>query len=175
MHTGEWLTRGTVWLALAIYVAGEMVKAAKRGHEWRTAARWLNSVGCAAFFAHVACAFHFYHAWSHSAAYANTARQTAELFGWNWGGGLYVNYLFAFVWLSEVVWSWANPNHYLQRPKWVTWTVRGFFLFMIFNGAVVFARGAVRWIGFVLCLTLVRCWLRGRKPISGPSDHSRLG
>ena len=172
MHTGEWLTRGTVWLALAIYVASEIMKVTRRSHDWGAWARWLNSFGCAAFLAHVACAFHFYHAWSHPVAYADTARQTAELFGWNWGGGLYVNYLFALVWVGEVVWSWTDPNHYIQRPKWILWTVRGFFLFMMFNGAVVFARGDIRWFGWLLCLTLAGCWLRGRRPISGPPDHS---
>src|SRR5438093_12395347 len=89
MDTGEWLTRGTVWLALSLYVAGEIVKTARRPCESGAVGRWLNSVGCTAFLAHVASAFQFYHDWSHSAAYADTARQTEELFGWNWGGGIY--------------------------------------------------------------------------------------
>src|SRR5258705_11066382 len=104
MDSGEWLTRGTVWLALVLYVAGEMVNVGRRGRERFVAARWLNSFGCAAFLAHVTCAFHFYHGWSHSAAYDETARQTAELVGWNWGGGLFLNYLFALVWLGEAAW-----------------------------------------------------------------------
>ena len=162
METGEWLTRSTVWLALSLYVAREMT-AAGRGRGLSQAARWLNTAGCAAFLAHVAAAFHFYHHWSHAAAYVETARQTAEFSGWNWGGGLYINYLFALVWLGEVVWSWANPNGYLQRPKWMTWFVRGFFLFMMFNGAVVFVHNAIRWFGLILCLTLVVCWWRAQK------------
>ena len=148
MDPGEWLTRGTVWLALSLYVAGE-IAVAWRGREWRTASRWLNTAGCAAFLAHVATAFHFYHHWSHAAAYADTARQTAEFSGWNWGGGLYINYAFALVWLGEVVWAWANPNSDRERPNWMTWTVRGFFLFMMLNGAVVFVRGGMKWFGFV--------------------------
>jgi hypothetical protein len=159
MDTGEWLTRGAVWLALSLYLGAEMLKIARHRDAW-PAARWLNSFACAAFLAHVAFAFHFYHAWSHSAALADTARQTAELIGWNWGGGLYLNYLFALVWLGEVVWSWAQPNGYRQRLMWLTWTVRGFFLFMIFNGAVVFVPGAPRWFGAVLCLSLAGCWWR---------------
>jgi len=164
MHTGEWLTRGTVWLALPLFVAGEMVWAG-RG-EMRAAAFWLNSSGCAAFLAHVACAFHFYHAWSHSAAYADTARRTAELSGWTWGGGLYLNYLFALVWTGGVFWSWTNPIGYLHRPSWLIWSVRAFFWFMILNGTVVFARGPVRWFGLILCLTLAGCWWPRRKRIA---------
>jgi hypothetical protein len=162
VDTGEWLTRGAVWLALSLYVASEIAAARRVGESFR-AARLLNTAGCDAFLAHVACAFHFYHHWSHAAAYADTARQTAEFSGWTWGGGLYINYAFAFVWLGDAVWSWANPNAYFQRPNWVTWTVRGFFLFMIFNGAVVFVHNVARWFGLILCLTLAACWWVRRK------------
>ena len=168
MDTDEWVTRGTVWLALSLYVAGEIVKAARRGDESFRAARWLNSIGCAAFLAHVAAAFHYYHHWSHAAAYADTARQTAAFAGWNWGGGLYVNYAFAFVWLGEVVWSWVGQNSYHERPNWVTCTVRGFFLFMMFNGAVVFVHNSARWFGLILCVTMVACWWVRRKPRVDP-------
>ena len=151
--SGEWLTRGTVWLALSLYVAGQILP-------HRSAARWFNTLGCVAFLAHVACAFQFYHGWSHSVAYADTARQTKELTGWNSGAGLYINYLFALVWMGDVIWSWAS---YDARPPWITWSVRGFFWFMIFNGAVVFARGPIRGFGLLLCLALVGCWWPKRK------------
>ena len=142
----ETLTRGTVWLALTLYVANEC--AARRSH--LRAARWFNAFGCAAFLAHVACAFQFYHHWSHSAAYADTARQTAELTGWNSGAGLYINYLFALVWLAAVITPPRNA---------MAWIVRGFFWFMIFNGAVVFVQGPIHYFGLLLCLTLIGCWL----------------
>ncbi len=160
MDTGEWLTRGTVWLALSSYVAGEGVKTSPRQRDG--AARWLNTLGCAALLAHVASAFHFHHDWSHANAYADTARQTAKLFGWNSGGGLHVNYLFALAWVGEAIWSWTNLAGYLQRPAWMTWSLRGFFLFMMVNGAVVFAHGAMRWFGLLLCVTLAACWWRSR-------------
>jgi len=175
MDTGEWLTRGTVWLALSLYVGGEMAKVIRReiANPYLAAARWLNSLGCAAFLAHVACAFHFYHGWSHAAAYADTARQTAALFRWKWGGGLYLNYLFALIWLGEVAWSWVSPHRHVTRPKWVGHLLRGLFLFMMVNGAVVFVHGPARWFGMVLCLTLAGCWWRGAKQIDGPSAPSR--
>jgi len=158
MDTGEWLTRGTVWLALSLYVGAEVVRAAMRRGEPARAVRWLNAAGCAVFFAHVTCAFAFYHDWSHAAAYADTARQTERFAGWHWGGGLYINYAFGLVWLGEMIWSFANPERYRNRPKWMTGTVRGFFLFMIFNGAVVFVQGMARWFGLLLCLILAICW-----------------
>ena len=34
----------------------------------------------------------------------NSARQTAEVFGLDWGGGLYVNYAFTAAWVADVAW-----------------------------------------------------------------------
>jgi hypothetical protein len=171
MDTGEWLTRGTVWLGLSLYAAGEILRPARRAGELDARSRLLNTLGCAAFLAHVAFAFHFYHAWSHSAAYTDTARRTAELFGWNWGGGIYFNYLFALLWIGDVAWSWAQPAAYCGRPGWTIWIARSFFCFMILNGAVVFTRGALQVYGLVLCLTLVICWWPRGKRISGRTDY----
>jgi hypothetical protein len=97
------------------------------------------------------------------------------VFGWNWGGGLYVNYAFALAWLGDVVWSWVDPSAWLARPEWLAWTVRGFFLFMILNGAVIFASGAARWWGALLCLALVAGWWSRRKGAAGsPRTRPRI-
>lgn len=170
----ECLTRGTVWVALSLYVAAEMVAAFGRGAPRIATARWLNSLGVTVFLLHVICAFHFYHHWSHAIAYADTARQTAEFSGWNWGGGLYLNYLFAFVWLGELIWSWARPTAYARRSSWIRWVIRSFFMFMIFNGAVVFARSPMRWYGLVLCGLLAGCWWRPGKPTCEEASEPEL-
>ena len=170
MDTAELLTRGTIWLSLSLYVAGEAVRAVRHGRAFR-ASRCLNTIGCVTFLAHVAAAFHFYHHWSHAAAFADTARQTAAFSGWDWGGGLFINYAFALVWLAEVFWAWASPNGFRERANWLTWSMRSFFLFMIFNGAVVFVHGGMKWFGLVLCLVLLICWWRKR--IIDPPDQSQ--
>jgi hypothetical protein len=159
MHSGEWLTRGTVWLALAFYVVCEALNAKRSDSQIRAVARWLNTMGCAFFLAHVIAAFHYHYSWSHAMAHAETARQTKELVGWNSGDGLYFNYLFALVWLSEVTWSWIIPRSYSNRSSIWNWTVRLFFLLMIFNGAFFFVRGNIRWFGLFLCLMLIASWL----------------
>lgn len=163
MHADEFLTRGAAWVALSLYSASEFARSLPRGKTMEIAARGLSTLGCATLLAHIICAFQFYHAWSHTAAYADTARQTAALVGWDWGGGLYVNYLFALVWLGEVAWSWCSPRDYNERPKWVTRLVRGFFLFMIVNGAVIFAQGPMRWLGVCLCWLLAGCWWKNSR------------
>src|SRR5262245_14058765 len=108
MGMDEGLTRGTAWLALSLYAGGDLARAFGGGQRGRAWSRCLVSLGCVVFGAHVICAFQFHHHWSHAAAYADTARQTAELTGWKWGGGLYINYLFALVWLGEVIWLWVH-------------------------------------------------------------------
>lgn len=62
------------------------------------------TIGCAALVAHFISAFQFYHSWGHVSAYNETARQTAEVFRINWGGGLFINYAVAIFWTGDVAW-----------------------------------------------------------------------
>ena len=165
MNQDDWLVRGTAWLALVFYVAGEIT-----GVRGKTFVRvWLTTLGCAALLIHIACAFQYRHNWSESAAYADTARQTAAVTGFNWGGGIYINYLFAAVWVAEVMRSWVRPA--TGPGGWILFT-RAFFLFMFFNAAVVFVMGPIRWFGLLCCLALLSVWtsafFQKRLPAPGP-------
>ncbi len=156
MTTGEFLTKLTVWLALAAYAIGTALIV--RSPSPRTRVVW--TLGCGFYVAHVLCAFGFFHHWSHTAAYEETARQTRELVGWHWGGGLFVNYLFTLVWLADVLWWWLAPLGHARRSAVATALLHGFFFFMVFNGTVVFGRGPVRWYGAAICGTVVFLWAR---------------
>jgi hypothetical protein len=152
---GEFLTRSTVWISIVAYTVGCVVFARRADRPARLA--W--TVGCAALLAHFICAFQFFHAWSQASAYADTARQTAEVFGINWGGGLFVNYAVAILWICDVVWWWrAGVSAYRRRPWVLTLIWHGFLIFIIFNATVVFENGITRWIGLLVCLCLVTCW-----------------
>jgi hypothetical protein len=144
---GELLTRWTVRVAMALYVTSLATR-------WRfpQMSRLAWTGGCLAYLTHVACAFEFYHHWSHAEAYAFTARQTAAVVGWDWGGGLYVNYAFTLVWLADAAWWWISVKSYETRPRWIAWTVNGFMGFIAFNATVVFAEGFSRWFGIVACV-----------------------
>jgi hypothetical protein len=167
MHTGEFLTRLTIWLALSGYTLGAVAFLLSNGRQaWLRAARWAWTLGCGCFLIHVACAFHFYHAWSHWAAYRETERQTGVTFGgaWAWGGGVYVSYGFTLLWLLDVsVWWLQGLASYVQRPAWLTATWHGFFVFILFNGTVVFENGAARWFGILICATLLTGWMLARR------------
>ena len=159
MDRGELLTRLTVWLALCGYALGAaMLLLAQPAR-----ARWAWTFGCAFFLAHVAFAFHFFHGWSHAAAVRETARQTAELTGVRWGGGIFLNYLFAAAWLGDVLWWWLAPENFARRSPRITAVWQGFFFFMVFNGTIVFGKGPVRWLGAVICAGLAARWWKVRR------------
>jgi hypothetical protein len=156
VQPGEDLTLWTVRGALALYVLALALRITTSGsRSWLQLSRLLWTVGFAAFLVHVLCAFHFYHGWSHRAAYEATARQTAEVTGLDWGGGIYFNYAFAAVWFMDVAWWWGWPERYVTRPAAIEWAVQGFLAFIAFNATVVFGTRAVRWAGMAACLLLV--------------------
>ena len=161
MSGGGVLIKLTVWIAVAGYFAGATLYALARGRQhWDSLARLAWTAGCVALLAHVACAFHFQHGWSHAAAYRDTARQTAEVFGRDWGGGVYVNYALAVGWVADVCCWWGFGLGAYRRRPWplvVAW--HAFLLFIVFNATFVFAGGFVRWAGAGLCAALVVVWL----------------
>ena len=143
MISGEFLTRSTIWISMIAYTIGCVVFAAA----WRQIDfdRWVRlawTIGCLALVAHFICAFHFYHGWSQASAYSDTARQTADVVGVNWGGGLYINYAVAGLWIVDVGWWWfSGLSSYRRRPWLPTMIWHGFLIFIIFNATVVFESG----------------------------------
>ncbi len=128
------------------------------------------TTACLLFLLHVGAAFHFYHDWQHSAAFTHTAERTKALLGWRYGGGIYFNYLFGLAWLVDVVFLWRITATHATPPRFVR-TLRlvwlAFFVFMVINGAVIFASGPVRWMSVVGLLLLSASWLTTRRNASG--------
>lgn len=163
MSAGELALHGTVWLALTAWATTEVMGQGPQGKrasilDWR----WLWSLGAFALTVHFALAMQLRHGWSHAAAVADTARQTEAKFGLNWGGGVWFNYAMVALWLVDAVWAWVSPARRADVRAW-QWSVRGYFLFMWFNGAVVFPTGPVRWFGLIACGAVVWSWWRRYK------------
>jgi hypothetical protein len=118
-------------------------------------ARITWTAGCIVLWLHLAAAFHFYHDWSHQVAYEATARDTEATIGWAFGGGVYLNYLFALLWTVDAAWWWsiANSAHF-RRSRWASALVHGFLFFIAFNATVTFAEGALRWTAVAICVGL---------------------
>jgi hypothetical protein len=160
--SGEAFTVWSVRAATLLYVVALSLWLVNKGPGGRRAARLAWTAGCIFYLAHVYGAFQYFHGWSHAAAYAETARQTAALFGVDWGGGLYFNYAFTLTWVADVIWWWSNSERYQKRPPWISAAVHAFFAFMFFNGAVVFASGLSRWFGAAATPALLYLWWRSR-------------
>jgi hypothetical protein len=151
---GELLTRWTIRLALACYVlclAAVMVGTKNRTPRMAIGLRLVWTLGCGMFVAHVISAFAYYHHFSHRAAYDDTARQTQELLGFAFGGGIYFSYLFLAIWVADVAWQWVSPA---SRPGWIDGPLHAYMAFIAFNGAVVFEGGVSRWAGIAASVML---------------------
>ncbi|MBI3878745.1 MAG: hypothetical protein HY301_01600 [Verrucomicrobia bacterium] len=141
---------GSAWLALFLAAAGESWRR-PRTHDL---ARVLWTLGGLALVLHLVFAFQFRHHWSHAAAVADTARQTREFTGLDWGGGVWVNYFFAALWLADAAWWWLRPESFADARRWLLLT-RLFFLFMWLNATVIFVSGPQRWLGLTVCAAAV--------------------
>jgi hypothetical protein len=161
---GEGQTRYTVRLTLLYYglAAGLLLTLSAADWERFSApvrlARWCWTLSWAAYVLHVGLAFHHYHHWSHADAFDRTERLT------RFGPGIYISYLFTLLWTADVAWWWLSPRRYAARPGWLGVVLHAFLAFIVFNGAVVFAAGLVRWasaalfglLGLLLLRRLVR-------------------
>ncbi|MBA3312201.1 MAG: hypothetical protein M3552_12270 [Planctomycetota bacterium] len=149
----EW----TVRIASAFYAARILADAADVGSHRLRRALW--TIGFGFFALHVAAAFHFVHGWSHTAAWNATARQTAELTGWNSGAGLLANYLFTLVWFADVAAWWCVGSLYPRRLRRTSIVVQIAFAFLWFNATAVFGppfwRPVVAAFGLLLSATWV--------------------
>ena len=158
------LTRAAIHLALVEYALALWQMIGMNCDDWRVrtsrgqVTRWLWTWACVTFLVHVACAFHFTHRWSHAHAFEQTRIESG------YGEGLYVNYLFVLIWMSDVAWWWFSPDRYARRPRWIDRLLHGFMLFIALNATVVFEPGAIRYAGAIGALFLATRWLRSRRP-----------
>jgi hypothetical protein len=118
---GPFLTAWTIRAALVCYVAYLGGWLTVRSDRWPAMARWIWTIGCGLFLGHVACAFHFFHHWSHAAAWHDTAEQTQRLIGVAFGDGIYFSYLFLILWVFDVAWLWIAETNQAEQPvgRWI--------------------------------------------------------
>ena len=155
------LVQTTIALAIVAWAAAEWLR--HRAPRRDSTARVLWTAGVVLLGAHTLAAFHFVHGWSHQAAADETARQTAELTGVRWGGGVFVNYAFLAVWAVDAVWWWLSPAAYRRRSRSHQTSVFLLFVFMFANGAIVFARGGMRLLGAAAVTIVVWSWYRSKR------------
>ena len=155
---GDGMTRNTVRVALFWYSATCFAVLTKSSQFIRydllsfRVIRWYWTIGCCFYLIHVGVAFHHFHHWSHNAAVAFTERNSGV------GNGIFASYLFSMVWFLDVLAAWRYPKSYWFRSRWLQLEIHGFILFMVVNGAIVFASGPTRWISLSILVGLVLTW-----------------
>jgi len=143
----------TIWVALALLVTAEAGKSLRPGATWiRTA----TIVGAQLGIIHALLALAQRYNWNHALAVTATAQQAAAVYGYEWPGSIYINYIFLAVWLTV---GWRLRH----------WVWRVFVLTMVVNGAVVFVRPSARPLGVVLVAVLLFVWAR---PLIQSSGHA---
>ena len=151
------IVRGSMWLALSGFVAAHwgFRHAGSTAHgRWPLTAYW---VGAVLALAHTLAAFRWHYDWSHTQAVTATAKQTTEVFGLNWGGGVWVNYAFLVAWLVDAGWRTGRPRRYVAVSTG-TWVLRGFYFIIIANGAITFVAWPMNLVGAGLVAVLAWCW-----------------
>jgi hypothetical protein len=153
-------TRRTADLAVVGYGIAAASLLRLSGGDWSAATsrgRWARNwwtLACATFLVHVGVAYGGIHHWSHAAAY----RHVEAVSGF--GQGAYVSDLFAVVWAADVFAWWLRPCGYAARPSWVGRGLHGFMAFIVFNGAVIYESGPIRWAALAAAVVLAILWLR---------------
>jgi len=150
----------TIWFSVLLFVLGEGGKREGRPCRWAWHLWAFGAVLCAV---HMLLAMGIRHGWSHQSAIESTAAQTQAVYGLNWGGGVYVNYAFLAVWIAELIWWRASPAAFFSRPSFATWSLRTFYLIVLFNAAVVFASGFRALAGLLLIASLLWIWRPARR------------
>jgi hypothetical protein len=158
---GNDLTRFAIRLALGYYAISLTLMLLLHRQEWTAptalgrAVRWCWTLAWASYGVHVLLAFHYYYAWSHSAAVAHTREMSG------FGEGIWFSHLFTAAWTADVCLWWFRPAQYAARSRWVDRLLHGFMAFIIFNATVVYGEGIIRWTGLVLFAVLAAAWLYG--------------
>lgn len=146
-----------VWTArigMTCYALRLLVEVAARDAAARRVwARGLWTIGWLVMGVHFALAFHIQHGWSHAHAVADTARRTAEVVGWYWGGGVWINYAFLAAWTLDVARMWGLARFSPAAERRWNITLHAFMAFMAFNATAVF--GPAWWIGVVSVYVLL--------------------
>lgn len=158
-----------IWYGLALLGFLNLGPSDWAGRTFRgQAVRWCWTWACLTYVVHVGLAFQYVHHWSHAAAFEHVRQ------GSGFGHGIFVSYLFTLLWCLDVAFWWLNPDAYAKRSRGIDRLLHTFMLFIVFNGALVFAAGPVRWVSLSGFLILgVMLLLRRATPVSAntsPAD-----
>ena len=161
MSDRDWMVRGSIWIALAAFVAAEGLRPSRASQvargQWAAGLFLFGAMACTA---HVVATMYVHHGWDYARAWQFTAEQTQSVYGVSWGGGLWINFLFLGAWAAEAEWWMRHPQQVFAAVSRARWALRAFYALIIVNGAVIFTSGPARVAGVLLTALLLWFWLR---------------
>lgn len=115
------------------------------------------TAGLIFYLLHIVFAYDAFYGWSHRIAIEKTAAETVKVTGLETGIGLWVNYAFALILALDVMKQWYDgKRHFFPAIDWLV-------IFMIINGAILFADGFIRAYGVVLIVSVTALRWRRRQ------------
>ncbi|GAA4462285.1 hypothetical protein [Novipirellula rosea] len=134
-----------VWLALIGWFVGSFARGrgVKDSGGMRDAVygyAWL--LGSLMIALHILASYGLAHNWSHAAAIEATADESERVTGIRAGWGVYVNFVFAAVWMGYSAAMITRKRRWPAVDQAVFW----FTAAIVFSATIVFEAGAVRWL-----------------------------
>lgn len=112
----------------------------------------MYALGAAVMGVHILLAYAISHQFSHAAALEHTADETHRVVGLRFAAGLYVNFVFLFIYVVDAYWRWKCGTSPLHRtPKSLAFTVDGFLIAIVLMATIVFEGG---WIRYAMLLAI---------------------
>jgi hypothetical protein len=148
----EAVVRGTALLAVILFALGWPWPSSTLSQNRSERIAWL--AGWAVCCIHIFIAFHWAHGWSHDRAVEATAKQTADLVGFSFGGGVWINYAFSALWGMDAAWRILFPSRYWMRSALVHWTILASLAFIVFNATIAFGGWPGRTAGILATLVI---------------------
>jgi hypothetical protein len=152
--------RWSPWPSLLCYAISVGLRIGPRPNDWRvwTFRWWL--AGWILLVSHVLIAMGLAHHWSLTDAMGHTARQTQAAVGWNWGGGVWLNFATVAVW----GWTLLLTDESQAKKSWLTGMAHCYLAFMMLNATVVFGSRAGQLAGMLICAGLLWRYLTPERP-----------
>jgi hypothetical protein len=164
------LVRVSVWLACIAWFTGSGCRLLATNNEPESPGSQANAISCRSLYGwswlagaclsliHIAASYGFVYHWSHAAAIEATAIDSFQTTGVRAGWGVYVNFLFAAIWLSYSVAILTGK----ERIRTVDVSVYVFTAAILACATILFEAGIIRYLAAVGFLALFGFHLRFR-------------
>lgn len=152
---GPLLIAWSIRISLVFFAAVLLARLWLGPHSGKRVLAIFWTIGFLLFLVHVLTAYHFHYNWNHSVAVTETAQQTKEQIGIEFGSGIYFNFVFLICCGVEVIWSWCPNRHCTGVVRWLRSFGFATMLFIAFNGTVIFKSGWMRALGLLFTAMLI--------------------